>query len=51
LACNQIKVPEMSVAAVRAGPPSMTSKVFGSRTRNRNLVAQLAVRRTPSKMR
>ena len=46
--CNQIKVPEMSVAAVWAGPP--IDDVDSAREQDpaiRNLVAQLAARRTP----
>src|SRR3954449_8239380 len=46
--CNQIKVPEMSVAAGWAGPP--IDDVESAREQDpaiRNLVAQLAARRTP----
>ena len=45
--CNQIKVPEMSVAAVWAGPP--IDDIESAREQDpaiRNLVAQLAARRT-----
>lgn len=45
--CNQIKVPEMSVAAVWAGPP--IDAIESAREQDpaiRNLVAQLAARRT-----
>jgi len=46
--CNQIKVPEMSVAAVWAGPPiDDVESVWEQDPAIRNLVAQLAARRTP----
>jgi hypothetical protein len=46
--CNQIKVPEMSVAAVWAGPPIDDVESVPERDPAiRNLVAQLAARRTP----
>jgi len=46
--CNQIKVPEMSVAAVWAGPPiDDVESVPEQDPAIRNLVAQLAARRTP----
>lgn len=46
--CNQIKVPEMSVAAVWAGPPiDDVESAWEQNPAIRNLVAQLAARRTP----
>jgi hypothetical protein len=46
--CNQIKVPEMSVAAVWAGPPiDDVDSIWEQDPAVRNLVAQLAARRTP----
>jgi hypothetical protein len=46
--CNQIKVPEMSVAAVWAGPPiDDVESIWEQDPAVRNLVAQLAARRTP----
>jgi hypothetical protein len=46
--CNQIKVPEISVAAVWAGPPiDDVESVWEQDPAIRNLVAQLAARRTP----
>ena len=46
--CNQIKVPEMSVAAVWAGPPiDDVESIWEQDPPVRNLVAQLAARRTP----
>jgi len=46
--CNQIKVPEMSVAAVWAGPPiDDVDSIWEQDAAVRNLVAQLAARRTP----
>ncbi|MET0724410.1 MAG: hypothetical protein ABWY64_26785, partial [Tardiphaga sp.] len=46
--CNQIKVPEMSVAAVWAGPPiDDVEGIWEQDPAVRNLVAQLAARRTP----
>jgi hypothetical protein len=46
--CNQIKVPEMSVAAVWAGPPiDDVESAWEQDPAIRNLVAQLAARRTP----
>jgi hypothetical protein len=46
--CNQIKVPEMSVAAVWAGPPiDDVDSIWEQDPGVRNLVAQLAARRTP----
>jgi hypothetical protein len=46
--CNQIKVPEISVAAVWAGPPiDDVENVWEQDPAIRNLVAQLAARRTP----
>jgi hypothetical protein len=46
--CNQIKVPEMSVAAVWAGPPiDDVESIWEQDSAVRNLVAQLAARRTP----
>src|ERR1044071_5815254 len=45
--CNQIKVPEMSVAAVWAGPPiDDVESIWEQDPAVRNLVAQLAARRT-----
>ena len=46
--CNQIKVPEISVAAVWAGPPiDDVDSIWEQDPAVRNLVAQLAARRTP----
>jgi hypothetical protein len=46
--CNQIKVPEMSVAAMWAGPPiDDVESIWEQDPAVRNLVAQLAARRTP----
>jgi hypothetical protein len=46
--CNQIKVPEMSVAAVWAGPSiDDVDSIWEQDPAIRNLVAQLAARRTP----
>ena len=46
--CNQIKVPEMSVAAVWAGPPiDDVDSIWEQDPAVRNLVAQLAARRSP----
>ena len=46
--CNQIKVPEISVAAVWAGPPiDDVESIWEQDPPVRNLVAQLAARRTP----
>jgi hypothetical protein len=46
--CNQIKVPEMSVAAVWAGPPiDDVENVWEQDPTIKDLVARLAARRTP----
>ena len=46
--CNQIKAPEISVAAVWAGPPiDDVESIWEQDPPVRNLVAQLAARRTP----
>ena len=46
--CNQIKVPEISVAAVWAGPPiDDVDKAWEQDPAIRELVARLAARRTP----
>jgi hypothetical protein len=46
--CNQIKVPEMSVAAVWAGPPvDDVANVWEQDAAIRDLVIRLAARRTP----
>jgi hypothetical protein len=46
--CNQIKVPELSVAAVWAGPPiDDVGDAWQENPAIRDLVAQLAARRTP----
>ena len=45
--CNQIKVPEISIAAVWAGPPiDDVGNVWDADPGTRDLVAQLAARRT-----
>jgi hypothetical protein len=46
--CNQIKVPELSVTAVWAGPPiDDVGSAWEDNTTTRDLVARLAARRTP----
>ena len=46
--CNQIKVPELSVAAVWAGPSiDGVGSAWEENTTTRDLVARLAARRTP----
>ena len=46
--CNQIKVPELSVAAVWAGPPiDDVGNIWERDPAIRDLVARLAARRTP----
>jgi hypothetical protein len=46
--CNQIKVPELSVTAVWAGPPiDDVGSTWEDNTTTRDLVARLAARRTP----
>ena len=46
--CAQIKVPEISIAAVWAGPPiDDVGSAWEDDPAIRNLVAQLAARRTP----
>ena len=50
--CNQIKVPEMSVAAVWAGPPIDDVESAGSRTRRSEISSRNSPRGAPrSKMR
>src|SRR5262249_44718092 len=45
--CNQIKVPEISVAAVGAGPSIDVGNAWEEDATIRDLVARLAARRTP----
>jgi len=46
--CNQIKVPELSVAAIWAGPPiDEVGHAWAEDSTIRDLVARLAARRTP----